>query len=190
MTGGRGFWPVVALVLVGHGAVLTQWRPAPRSVENPREIPPASLAFHVRPVLPAPLGELAPQEPPAVPLAGAPTQDVEAAATPATAPPFDPPYLPRAELTVAPTLLQSVDVLFPEDVEGIVNLRVQATLFIDEDGVVRRVRLESPDVHASFARAILDAFNSARFTPGKVDALPVRSQLRVEVEFQAPGARR
>jgi hypothetical protein len=106
------------------------------------------------------------------------------------APPVDLPYLPRGSLTVAPKLKNSVDVSFPEDVEGFVKLTVQATLFIDEDGGVRRIRVDTPDVQPPFETAIQQAFASASFTPGEVDGLPVRSQMRVEVEFQAPATRR
>jgi TonB family protein len=99
---------------------------------------------------------------------------------------IDAPYLPRSELSAAPKLLDPVNVGFPEGVRGLVRLQVQASLFIDEDGVVRRVRVETAGVHPSFERAILEAFSSARFIPGQVGDAAVRSQIKVEVEFNSP----
>lgn len=99
-------------------------------------------------------------------------------------------YLPRGELTVPPRPLGPVDVPFPPDVEGMVDLRVRITLFIDERGAVQRVRVDTPDVHPAFERSIREAFGQARFSPGELDQVAVRSQLRLEVEFSAPGGRR
>lgn len=190
----RGFWPVLALVVIAHGAVLTQWRTAPWSVEDRPDRPPTTQVFQVRPVQPAAPTEGKPPAaaagPSQAPPAPAPQPQPAAPAVAGAVPPVDPPYIPRSQLTVPPRLAASVDVLFPPDVQGVVNLTVQATLFIDEDGIVRRVRVETPGVHPSFERAILEAFSSARFSPGELEGLPVRSQLRVEVEFHAPGLRR
>ena len=41
-------------------------------------------------------------------------------------------YLPRNRLSVAPQVLTSVDVQFPPEVSGIVDLKIQITLFVDE----------------------------------------------------------
>jgi hypothetical protein len=82
-----------------------------------------------------------------------------------------------------------VEVAFPEDVTGLVNLQLQATLFIDEHGVVQRIRIDTPGVHPSFEDAVRKNFGVTRFTPGEVHGQAVRSQLRVEVDFRAPGGR-
>ena len=93
-------------------------------------------------------------------------------------------YVPRSRLTVAPRPLSAVDVNFPS-VEGLVDLRVQVTLFIDESGTVRKVRIDTPDVPADFARAISESFLPARFQPGEVETVAVRSQIRLEIDFRA-----
>ncbi len=94
-------------------------------------------------------------------------------------------YLPRNRLSVVPQVLTNVDVQFPAEVSGIVNLKVQITLFIDEIGAVRRLRFDSAAIPSPFAAAVLDTFLKARFKPGEVDGVAVRSQIRLEVEFRA-----
>ena len=93
-------------------------------------------------------------------------------------------YLPRSKLSAAPRPLADVQVPFPEEVTGLVDLRVNVTLFVDEQGTVRHVRLDSADVAPAFALAILDTFLNARFKPGEVMNVPVRSQVRLEIEFR------
>lgn len=84
-----------------------------------------------------------------------------------------------------------MEVPFPKGVEGIVKLKVQVDLFIDEFGTVRRLRIENPgNLHPAFSQAVLDTFMPVQFSPGKVDAVAVRSQLRIEVEFLASNAAR
>ena len=102
----------------------------------------------------------------------------------------DAPYYPRGQLTVAPRLLGHVDVPFPTDVDGTVDLKVRVTLFIDEGGRVQKLRLDTPDVHPAFERSIREAFAAARFSPGEMDSVAVRSQVRLEIDFQAPGGRK
>lgn len=93
-------------------------------------------------------------------------------------------YLQRRWLTVAPVALDRIDLPFPS-VEGPVDLKLLTTLFIDDRGFVRHVRIDTPNVHGAFADAVLGTFSGLRFKPGEVMGRPVRSQLRLEVEFQA-----
>lgn len=192
-----GLWPAVGVALLGHGAVLTQLKlesPAPA----PEGLRASVMTVTVRPLVP----QRDPQEPqpqPQVQPAVAPQlaevtaparmpDPVQVAKAPeaAAAPVLDPPYLPRGELTVAPKLLTHADVPFPDEVSGIVDLTVRLTLFIDERGAVQRVRLDTPDVPAPFERAVQETFGAARFAPGELDHVPVRSQVRLEVQFEAP----
>jgi len=206
----RGLWQAVTLALAGHGAVLA-WLGAMEPQAAPQgAMRAAPVSFFVRPVLwPAPEPELAPA-PAEVASVPAATLGAPAAAEPeprlpvtppwphvadpvlpeAGAPPAEAPYLPRGELTVPPSPIGIVDVPFPEDVAGLVDLKVRITLFIDEEGAVQRIRLDTPDVHPSFERAIRETFSAAKFHPGERDQVAVRSQMRLEVDFQAPGARR
>ena len=200
----RGFWQAVAVTLLGHGAVFawlaTAQQPAPALHGALHGAP---LAFQVRPVQPtatagAPVpaalrGATESNLPPVA--APQPAPAVAATAPPATpertaAPTPEAPYLPRGQLTVTPKLVGHVDVPFPADVDGTVDLKVRVTLFIDERGAVQKLRLDSPDVHPAFERSIREAFAAARFSPGEVDRVAVRSQVRLEIDFQAPTGRK
>jgi hypothetical protein len=158
------------------------------------EQPPAPPAPAVVPVAPAaaasrPATVTARQSAPA-PQAAGPTEPATVAEDEeATLVPGEPPYLPRKRLTVVPEPLAPVDVPFPPDVTGIVQLRVQLSLFIDETGTVRRVQLDTPQVPASFARSVVETFVGTRFSPGELDHVPVRSHIKVEVEFSGRGGR-
>jgi len=203
----RGLWQAAALAVLAHAAVLSQlpslrpaapWGqggsglhpfqtrviPLPAPVEMPAAALPAPEALSPAPAAATP----APPPRPAV-AAVAPPATLPPAGTPSGSTAFsEAPYLTRDRLTAAPYPLTSVDVEFPADVAGIVDMRVKVTLFIDEQGLVRRVQLDSPDVPPSFARAINETFASARFKPGEVDGTKVRSRIRMEIEFRAPGA--
>lgn len=189
-----GLWPAVGVALLGHGAILTQLKlesPAPA----PEGVRAAVMTVTVRPLVPQ--HEVQEPPPPAQPVAASSVEAPAPARRPdpvtvakapeaAAAPVLDPPYLPRGELTVAPKLLTHADVPFPDEVSGIVDLKVRLTLFIDERGTVQRVRLDTPNVPPPFERAVQETFGAARFAPGELDHVPVRSQVRLEVQFEAP----
>lgn len=210
-----GIWQAALVAVAGHAALLGYLggrtadpglrgaaSPAPasfqfRSIPAPDhphparlEAPPSldtqaaasralSQAVSVNPAQPAP-AEAATAQPEALP-------DTTTAAV-AAAP--DAPYLPRGQLTVPPRVLGPVDVPFPEDVNGFVDLRVRLTLFIDEEGTVQRVRVDSAELHPSFHRILQQTFGAARFAAGELHGQPVRSQMRLEVDFAAPNRRR
>ncbi|MDB5753339.1 MAG: TonB protein [Ramlibacter sp.] len=201
---GRAFWPVLTLVLLGHGAVLTLLQAAPPPIQRGLAVAPPRV-FQVRPLqvkqkdqavaiaAPAPASEPLPAAttapgPAAPPVTSPPRPFAPAVAAPPPEP--DPPYIPRSQLTAGPVPLTLVDVPFPDGVKGVVDLKVQATLFIDEQGLVRRVRVDTPDVQPVFEQVIRDTFSRAHFKPGEIQAVAVRSQVRVEVEFNTDSARR
>lgn len=206
----RGFWQAVALTLLGHGAVFA-WLATVQPAAAPYgALQGAPLAFQVRPLQPsAPTAPVPPASETSAALRGttesslpAPPKEADrpATASPPQAPAPTPertsaaapeaPYLPRGQLTVPPRLVGHVDVPFPSDVDGTVDLKVRVTLFIDERGAVQKLRLDTPDVHPAFERSIREAFAAARFSPGELDSVAVRSQVRLEIEFQAPSGRR
>ena len=94
-------------------------------------------------------------------------------------------YVPRALLSVAPTPVQAVEVPFPSAVEDVLHVRGELSLFIDERGVVQRVRVDGSPIPPVLEDAARNAFLRARFTPGEVDGRPVRSLIRIEVNFDA-----
>lgn len=94
-------------------------------------------------------------------------------------------FLPRDKLSVPPRPIGFVDVPFPAEVTEQIDLAVQLTLFIDEQGVVQRVRLDGPDVGPVLQEAARSSFMNARFSPGELNGRAVRSQMRVEVTFRS-----
>lgn len=95
-------------------------------------------------------------------------------------------YLPRSSLTRGPEPSAEVLLAYPEGApEG--HWQGVLTLFIDEHGAVQRVRVESSEVDLPppFQEAARQAFLAARFTPGEWQGQPVRSRIRIAVEFEA-----
>jgi len=94
-------------------------------------------------------------------------------------------YVPREFLSVAPAHLSAIEVPFPDSVTGELKIDVQLALFIDESGVVQRVRVESTGLPPALEDAAAAAFRQARFTPGQVDGQAVRSLIKVAVTFES-----
>jgi hypothetical protein len=95
-------------------------------------------------------------------------------------------YLKGSELTERPRPLEPVDVKYPESValqdvdrEGGVVLR----LLIDETGEVDQALVESSDLPSIFGETAASSFSQIRFSPGRVAAAAVKSQMLVEVSF-------
>ena len=166
--------------------VATEPVPAPATA-----LGPASSALEL--MVQAPLAASPAPPPPQVPPVAAQTepaaQQLAAAAPELGVPAGNEPdaqflnYLPRSQLTRAPVPAGPVEVPFPAGIKGKVELSVQFSLFIDETGVVRQVRIDSPDVPAPFADAVRSTFGRTRFLPGQIQELAVRSLIRLEVSF-------
>lgn len=93
-----------------------------------------------------------------------------------------PRYLPAEELDERPLVRTPVHPLFPPDASA-ASGRVVLRLLISEAGAVDEavaVQAEPPGV---FEQAAVDAFASARFTPGRKGGHAVRSALTVELQF-------
>ena len=91
-------------------------------------------------------------------------------------------YAIGAQLDPGPRPLGDIEPDYPDTVRlrsGTVTLRllISDSGHVDEVGVVRA---EPPGV---FEQAAIDAFSSARFSPGMAGGHPVKSQIRIEVEF-------
>lgn len=94
-------------------------------------------------------------------------------------------YWPRSLLTRPPTPQQSIDLLYPALAPN-GRFRAVLTLFIDEQGVVQRVRIDEADdsgLPPVLEDAARQTFLRSSFTPGEIDGRPIRSRLRIEVEY-------
>jgi periplasmic protein TonB len=99
-------------------------------------------------------------------------------------------YFTRDQLSVSPIPMQAVLIDYPSiEIQG-GNYVSELSLYIDEEGKVQRVRVDGPALPQPMEEAARSAFMSARFSPGQVDGLPVRSRIRIEVSFIAHPAGR
>jgi TonB family protein len=94
-------------------------------------------------------------------------------------------YIPREYLSFVPKPLAEIEIPFPDNLTGDVSVSVQLEVFIDENGVVTKVQLNSSHISAAVDDAAVNAFLNARFKPGEIEGQVVRSLLRVEVTFES-----
>lgn len=94
-------------------------------------------------------------------------------------------YWPRNLLTRPPIPQQSIDLLYPDQAPT-GRFRAVLTLFIDEQGVVRRVRIDEADdsgLPPVLEDAARQTFLRSRFSPGEIDGQAIRSRVRIEVDY-------
>ena len=93
-------------------------------------------------------------------------------------------YRPRSELTTPPEPIVMIQVLFPASFQDKGDYSAQLSLYIDETGRVRRVRVETLGLPPDLQEAASQAFLNAYFQPGRVEGQAVKSLMRVEVAFE------
>jgi len=96
-------------------------------------------------------------------------------------------YLPRSKLGAPAHPVTPVLVDYPDQVFVAGRVRVVLELFIDEAGVVRRIRADDEaQAPPALIEAAKTAFMAARFAPGqREDGRPAKSRMRIEVSFEA-----
>lgn len=101
------------------------------------------------------------------------------------APSFLPPapaYLSGSQLDPGPRPLDDIEPVFPAEAgqqQGQVVLRI----LVNEAGVVDNVAIVRSSPPGLFERSAADAFAAARFSPGRVLGIAVKSQITIEVDF-------
>ena len=93
-----------------------------------------------------------------------------------------PAYLFGSRLDPGPQPLHDIEPVFPAEAgqqEGTVVLR----LLIGESGNVDDVAVVRSEPKGVFESAALAAFGAARFSPGRVFGVAVKSQVTIEVSF-------
>jgi TonB family protein len=93
-----------------------------------------------------------------------------------------PDYIFSSRLQVAPQPLVDVEPVFP-DRAGKQNGTVVLRLLINEKGDVDNVAVVRAFPEGFFEESALAAFGQAKFSPGKVLGVPVKSQMTIEVDF-------
>ena len=94
-------------------------------------------------------------------------------------------YLPRELLTQPPIASGLIVVPYPAEVPSGSRHSLSLMLYIDEAGVVRRVRTEGAAPMQAMVTAAHRTFLRARFTPGEIDGRAVKSWIEVEVTFDS-----
>lgn len=112
------------------------------------------------------------------------TADSAPSPQPSSQPPLDE-YLPRDLLTQAPSASQPILLDFPADLPDEQRLSIVLRLYVDEQGVVRRVARVGGDTQEQAQTIAEQAFLQARFNPGEVEGHPVKSIIHVEVTFDS-----
>lgn len=189
----------LAAVALGHLALLGDWRRPMVAATNPpagaAASAPSSPAVPARMTVVRPLPgmpRLAAAAPAPAPEPAPPVRQVDPPAPerPATAPGDEIEaldaslYLPRSALTEGASPIDLVDLPYPDQAPS-GQFRAELTLFIDRDGSVRRVRIEDGALPAALEDAARQAFLRARFAPGSIDGVAVRTRMRIEIEFSA-----
>jgi hypothetical protein len=98
-------------------------------------------------------------------------------------------FFGRQSLDVPPVPVAPVLIEYPAAGENAGTHASELTLFIDEAGNVVRVRVDG-QLPPAMEAAARSAFMGARFAPGHVDGLAVRSKIRIEVLFEEGTPRR
>jgi periplasmic protein TonB len=133
--------------------------------DRPADVGPALPAHPVGAKVPAPAGvapTLVPMPEPGLPPA--------------------PAYFAGGKLDPGPRPLEDVDPLYPEEAqqqEGSVVLR----LLINEAGIVDNAAVVRAYPTGLFERSALEAFGQAKFSPGRILGVAVKSQITIEVLF-------
>jgi hypothetical protein len=92
-------------------------------------------------------------------------------------------YLSASELTVRPSAARYIQVPFPPAITGQGSWSAVLAVFINENGMVAKVRVFGGSLPTACAEAAIATFRSAHFHPGRIGERPVKSRMLVQVEF-------
>lgn len=166
-----------------------QWRLiAPRTADKTTDLPRQAPAVEA---LASSQAKTSPDQPGQTDmrLSAQPTAASAQTAAKAQAPTLDE-YLPRGLLSKPPHALSMIDIPFPPGVPAPGRYKAVLALYIDENGVVRRIKTEGEALPAAYQEAARVSFQTASFQPGELHGQAVKSLIHVEVVFDdAPPAR-
>jgi len=96
-------------------------------------------------------------------------------------------YFAASWLGVKPYPLRRIDLELPEAKNGIEYYgKVRLKVYISADGVVDRVDATESTVPAEFRDEAVQAFSQARWEPGRIWRIRVKSLKRIEIDFEPP----
>jgi hypothetical protein len=98
-------------------------------------------------------------------------------------------YLPSSRLTTKPSPIGEISIPYPDGFDPQSVRNAILTVFIDEDGVVARVRVDRSELPVTILNKGKETFENARFHPGRIDGVAVKSRMKVEMLLErVPGA--
>ena len=97
--------------------------------------------------------------------------------------PAVPGYYKSGDLDQSPKPLEDIAPDYPESVAA-TRGHLVLELFISEQGVVDRVDIVSATPPGVFDDSARSAFLKARFEPGRRLGLPIKSRMKIEVDFR------
>jgi protein TonB len=190
------------LVQAPETTVAARPEPAPLAAPEPAVAPPPAEPPRPATVTPTPDRDAAVARPPPQPRAAEP-EPRPAIRAPAEAPPADPvtvdtspvaappapavAYQGALGLDPPPRPLGEIEPLVPEAAGargGVVVLR----LYISEHGTVDRAEVLRSTPPGLFDASAVEAFGNAKFSPGYLAGVPVKSQMTIEVKYRALGS--
>lgn len=99
-------------------------------------------------------------------------------------------YLSRDAIDQGPQPVSLIQIPYPEGVQTVAASGPSGqvhtgrlTLYIDENGAVRRVQVNSTELPTPFQEAARNAFLQARFVPGQRQGQAVKVRIDIEVSF-------
>ncbi len=152
---------------------------SPKVLAGPLAAPVFAAVVASRPTASVPAPALASGGDPKAP---APAPAAPPSPVPEPGLPAAPDYFAGGTLDPGPRPLQDVDPAYPNDAnqqEGSVVLR----LLISESGLVDNVAVVRAYPAGLFEASALEAFGMAKFSPGKMLGVAVKSQITIEVMF-------
>jgi len=167
----------VAASIAVHAAALFAWAPPRGGAAAPAFVP--SITVLLASAASAPSAPAVHSEP-------AHRAERSAAAARSESRGYLPPrYYLAFELDRGPEPLRSIDPEYPAGANSRMG-RVALRLMIDERGAVDDVAVLRAEPEGVFERSALAAFAAARFSPGVLNGVPVKSRLEIEVEYLPP----
>jgi Gram-negative bacterial TonB protein C-terminal len=96
-------------------------------------------------------------------------------------------YFAASWLGLKPFPLRRIDLELPQTKNGIEYFgKVRLDVYINADGGVDRVDAAESTVPAKFRDDAVKAFSQARWEPGRIWGIRVKSVKRVEIDFEPP----
>ncbi len=93
-------------------------------------------------------------------------------------------YYSLKQLTERPSVIEDATTDMRLILPGIESQSVILRLLINEAGAIDQVEVEHSNLRPEVEPIVLGAFNRLRFTPGKIDGIAVKSQLKIEVMLE------